>query len=403
MKYFFHNITREELFTQESLYRKKAGSEPIVIGIPKENMLLEPRVPFTPEGVQILIDAGYEVIIESGAGKGINYSDHNYSESGAFITDNKALVFSADVVFKIIPPTVEEAMLMKEKATIFSFAQLNYFPIESLKVLQHKKTTAIAYDFMKDENHNLSVLDSIHEIEGNVVISVVSELMSNQHGGKGLLLGGISGISPTEIVMLGAGSASVCAAKIALTMGCCVKVFDHDVNALRKVREKLGSSVFTSIFHPRTLEKSLISADAIVGSLRYMNGEKRYIVSEDAVKTMKKGSVIVDISIDQGGSFETSICTTISKPYYVKYGVIHCCLPNISALVARTTSMAVSNALTRELGEISADGGILNSIKRRQGFCNGVYLYNGILTNAHIGSYFGLLSNDINLLLTTVF
>jgi alanine dehydrogenase len=400
MKYFFHTITREEFFTQESLYAKKANSEPIVIGIPQENIPSEPRLPFTPEGVQILINAGYEVIVESGAGKGINYSDRHYSEAGAFISDNKALVFSADILFKIAPLTINEAKLLKERATVFSMLQLNLVSVECLKVLQKKKITAFAYDFLKDENQHFSVVNSISEIEGNVAISVISELMSNLHGGKGILLGSIAGVSPTEIVILGAGIAGIVAARIALSMGCSVKLFDHNVNNLRTAQQQLGSSVFTSVFHPRTLSKALTSADAIVGCLRHLNDDQRYIVSEDATKTMKKGAVIVDISVSQGGCFETSACTTIAKPYYIQHGVIHCCLPNLSARVARTASIAISNILTNEMVRVHNDGGIPISIKKRPGFCNGVYLYNGILTNSHLGSHVGIPSNDINLLLT---
>ena len=400
MKYFFHTITKEEFFTQESLYTKKANSEPIVIGIPRENISSEPRLPFTPEGVRILIDAGYEVIVESNAGIGINYSDQQYSESGAFISDNKAVVFSADILFKIAPPTIEEAMLLKERATIFSMLRLDLHSVECLRVLQKKKITAFAYDFLKDENQQFLVVNSICEIEGNVAISIISELMSNLHGGKGILLGGIAGVSPTEIIILGAGIAGVSAAKIALSMGCNVKLFDNNVNNLRNAQQQLGNAIFTSVFHPRTLSKALTSADAVIGCLRHLNDDRRYIVSEDGIKAMKKGAVIVDISIAQGGCFETSACTTPEKPYYVRHGVIHCCLPNLSARVARTASIAISNTLTNEMILVRNDGGISISIKKRHGFCNGVYLYNGILTNAHIGSFFGIAPNDINLLLT---
>ena len=400
MQYFFHTITKEEFFTQESLYAKKANSEPIVIGIPRENIPLEPRLPFTPEGVRILFDAGYEVIVETGAGDGINYSDQQYSEAGAFISDNKSVVFSADVLFKIAPPTIEEAMLLKERATIFSMLRLDLHSVECFRVLQKKKITALAYDFLKDENQQFSVVNSICEIEGNVAISVISELMSNLNGGKGILLGGIAGVSPTEIIILGAGIAGIVAAKIALSMGCSVILFDNNVNNLRQAQQQLGSAVFTSVFHPRTLSNALASADAVIGCLCHLNDGKRYLVSEDALKTMKKGAVIVDISVAQGGCFETSTITTPEKPYYVRNGVIHCCLPNLSARVARTASIAMSNILTNEMIQVRNNGGIAISIKKRTGFCNGIYLYNGILTNAHIGSFFGIAHNDINLLLT---
>jgi alanine dehydrogenase len=398
MEFPFQNISKEAFFTKECLYRKKTNSEPLVIGIPKENHATEPRLPFTPEGVEILINAGYEVIIESGAGDGINYSDQNFSEVGAFITESKALVYQADIVFKVTALSVEEASLLKEKATLFSMLQLSFLCPESIKVLQQKKITAIAYDFLKDENKNYSVVNSICEIEGNVAISVASELMSNQHGGKGILLGGIAGISPTEVVILGAGLAGTAAARVAFSLGCYVKVFDYNVNKLRVLQRFVGSSVFTSVFHPLTLSKALLTADAVIGCMNYVGGQ-RYLVSEDAVRTMKKGAVIVDIAVDQGGCFETSVCSSFNNPFYVQYGVIHYCIPNISARVARTASMALSNVLAVLMVEVNNNGGILNSIKRNQGFCSGVYLYNGILTNAHVSSHLNLPYNDIRLLL----
>lgn len=399
MKCSFENITKEEFFTKECLYRKTTNSQPLVIGIPKENILAEPRLPFTPEGVDILINAGYEVIVESGAGSGINYSDHNYSEVGAFVTESKTVVFQSDIIFKLGVMSVEEAMLIKEKATVFSMLQLNFLSVDVIKILQQKKVNAIAYDFLKDENKNHSVANSICEIEGSVSVSVAAELLSNQHGGKGILLGGVAGISPTEVVILGAGIAGMSAARIAFSLGCTVKIFDHNVNNLRAVHQYVSPAVFTSVFHPLTLSKALRSADAVLGCLRHITDEQRILVSEDAVKTMKKGSVIVDISVDQGGCFETSVCSHFTKPLYVQHGVIHYCVPNISSRVARTASMALSNVLADLMVTVNNQGGILETIKQQSGFCSGVYLFNGILTNSYVGSHLGLPSNDINLLL----
>ena len=393
MEYFIQTLTKEKFFTQEFLYRKDAGSKPIVIGIPKENMTREPRLPFTPEGVQILVNAGYEVIVETAAGEGINYSDMTFSEAGAFVTDNRTMVFSADVIFKIAAPTTEESEMMKEKAIVFSFLQLRHFSAESFKIMQQKKITAFAYDFLKGDN-NLSVAQPICEIEGKAAVGVLSELMSNQHGGKGILLGGIAGIMPVKIIILGAGAVCISAVKAALALGCTIEVFDHNVKNLRDVLQQTNNAALaTSVLRPAALSKALRSADAVIACLN-TDENQPFIVSEEIVKTMKKGAVIVDIT--EGGCFETSEHTTLAKPYYTRHGVVHYCLPNISARVARTSSMALSDVLTNEMAEAEQSGGILNYVKRNAGF--GAYLYNGILVNPRIGAHFDVASNDINLL-----
>jgi alanine dehydrogenase len=308
-------------------------------------------------------------------------------------------VYQADMLYKIAPFSLEEALLLKERITVFSMLQLQDLSIETIRILQHKKINAIAYDFLKDEQQNYSVVNSIREIEGKVAISVAAEMMSSQHGGKGILLGGIAGVNPSEIIILGAGISGTAAAQVALSLGSVVKVFDHDVSKLRDLHRFLGTSVCSSVFHPLSLSKALLSADAVIGCLRYEEEFRHFLVLEEAVQTMKKGAVIVDLAMNQGGCFETSVCTSLNKPYFMRHGVLHCCVPNLSARVARTSSMALSDVLSELMLSVNQDGGIVNSIKKNQGFSSGVYLYNGILTNAFIGSHLGLLSNDIRLLL----
>jgi len=396
MEYFIETLTKEKFFTQEFLYRKDASSKPVVIGIPKENTAREPRLPFTPEGVQALVDAGYEVIVETGAGEGINYPDMAFSEAGAFVTDSKTMVFNADVIFKIAVPNTEESEMMKEKSIVFSFLQLRHFSAESFRTMQQKKITAFAYDFLKDSKNTPTVTDSISEIEGKVAVGVLSELMSNQHGGKGILLGGVTGVMPTKIVIIGAENLCISAVKAALALGCTIEIFDHNINKLRAVLQQTNAaSVATSVLHPIALSKALRNADAVIACLNITENQP-FIVSEDIVKTMKKGAVIVDIT--ENGCFETSEHSTLAKPYYTRHDVVHYCVPNISARVARTTSMALSDVLSNEMAEAEHSGGILNYIKRNTGFC--AYLYNGILINSRIGTHFGVTSNDINLLLT---
>jgi len=262
-----------------------------------------------------------------------------------------------------------------------------------------RKINAFAYELIKDEQKAFPVVSSISEIEGATAISLASELMSNEHGGKGLLLGGIAGVSPTEVLILGAGISGTVAARSALALGAQVKIFDHDINKLRKIQHYLGQQVFTSVIHPNVLIKALSSADAVIGNLRYINGSERFMVSEELIKTMKQGAIIIDLSVDQGGCFETSECRTLKDPIYERFGIIHYCVPNLSARVGRTSSMALSNIFASMLLKIGNSGSVKLAITESSGFRNGAYIYSGVLVNRLIGSYYGIQANDIGLLL----
>jgi alanine dehydrogenase len=326
----------------KNVYSAKLQATPFIYGIPKENPDVETRLALTPEGVAIVTEEGHSVYVQRGAGEPMSYSDLQYSEAGAYMVDDASEVFGADIVLKIAPPTLEELNLMHDRSSILSMLQLSNLSAESIKLMMKKKINAIAFELIKDEQKAFPVVSSISEIEGNTAIAVAAELMSNDRGGKGILLGGIAGITPTEVVILGAGIAGSVAARTALALGAQVKVFDHDINKLRKIQHYLGQQVFTSVIHPAIIFKALASADAVIGNLRYINGSERFMVSEDLVKTMKPGAIIIDLSVDQGGCFETSECRTIKNPFYEKHGIIHYCVPNISARVARTSSMALS-------------------------------------------------------------
>lgn len=391
--------SQRTLFPEECLLREIAKQPRLSIGIPKEDTKIESRLALTPEGVSIITEEGHSVYIERGAGEAMAYSDLQYSEAGAFLVDNAADVFSADIILKIMPPTIEEINMMHDRSTVFSMLQLNHLSADSITLMMKKKINAVAYELIKDEQKTFPVVSSISEIEGSTAIAVAAELMSNERGGKGLLLGGVAGISPTEVLILGAGIAGSVAARTALALGAQVKIFDHDISKLRKIQHYLGQQVFTSVIHPAVLFKALASADAVIGNLRYIYGSERFMVSEELVKTMKPGSVIIDLSVDQGGCFETSKCRTLKNPVYEKHGVIHYCLPNITARVARTASMALSNIFAPMLLKIGHSGSVKQAVRESSGFRNGAYVFSGILVNRLVGEYYGISSNDIGLLL----
>jgi alanine dehydrogenase len=394
-----HPKEQRTLFPEECLLREIAKQPRLSIGIPKENTLVETRLPLTPEGVAIVTEEGHSVYIQRGAGIPMQYSDLQYSEAGAFMVEDASEVFSTDLVMKIAPPTLAELNMMHDRSAIMSMLQLTNLSADCLKLMMSKKLNAIAYELIKDEQKQFPVVSSISEIEGNTAIAVAAELMSNERGGKGILLGGVAGITPTEVLILGAGITGSVAARTALALGASVKIFDHDINKLRKIQHYLGQQVFTSVIHPTVLFKALSTADAVIGNLRYINGSERFMVSEELVKTMKPGAIIIDMSVDQGGCFETSECRTLQNPVFEKHGVIHYCVPNISARVARTSSVALSNIFAPILLKIGNSGSVDSAIIESSGFRHGAYIYGGVLVNRLIGTYYGIASNDIGLLL----
>lgn len=392
-------LSQRRLYPEESLLRELQHQVRLTIGLPCENPVSETRLPLTPEGVALVVEEGHTVLVERGAGLPMSYTDLQYSEAGAVIVESAAEVFSADIVLKIAPPTHDQLIQMKPGRSVFSMLQLSNFSADTLRLMASKKLNAIAYELIKDEQKAFPVINTLAELEGSSAIAVASELMSNGSGGKGVLLGGVAGVTPSEVVILGAGLAGSVAARTALALGASVKIFDHDVNKLRKIQHYLGQQVFTSVIHPAVLFKALASADAVIGSLRYINGSERFMVSEELVKTMKQGAVIIDLSVDQGGCFETSECRTISDLVYDKYGKLHYCVPNISARVGRTSSMALSNIFAPMLIKIGNSGSVKQAVGESSGFRNGVYMYGGILVNRLIAEYFGLPSNEIGLFL----
>lgn len=381
---------------EETLELGKKNKQ-LYIGIPKEDDS-DNRVALVPDDVSVLVANGHRVLIETNAGKNANFTDREYSEAGGEIVFDKKEVFKANLILKISPPSKEEIDLMQHKQTLISALQLTVQPKDTLKRMMDKKITAIAWDYIQDEQGIYPIIRSMGEIAGNTSVLIAAECLSNINKGKGLMFGGISGVAPTEVVVLGAGTVGEYATRAALGLGASVKVFDDSVSKLRRLQNDLGIRVYTSIVQPKVLLKALKRADVVIGAIRAPYGRTPCVVSESMVEQMKDGSVIVDVSIDQGGCFETSKVTTHQKPTYVKHGVIHYCVPNIASRVSRTASFALSNIFTPIILQIANSGGLGKILSTNAGFRHGVYIYNGTLTSSYLGETFGLPYKDMNLL-----
>jgi len=394
------DLRKEGLMPQEEMLEVETKKQELIIGIPKEDHQRESRVPLTPEAVQVLTGHGHQVVIESGAGEGANYLDNHYSESGAQITDQRSDVYQTDIVLKIDPPTMKDIEMMKQRITVLSSFQVKTHKEKAyIDKLIQKRATMISMERIQDEHHCYPLIRSMSGIAGNTAVLIAGEYLSSSHGGKGVMLGGITGITPTEVVILGAGTAAEFAVRAAMGMGAFVKVFDESVQRLRRLQAAVGVNIPTSIFHPKVIEKALKSADVVIGAVRNDDENPTFFITEDMVMGMKKGSVIVDISIDSGGCVATSEIRTQKNPAFTKHGVIHYCVPNIPSLVPRTASIAISNVVSPMLKSIGRLGGMTHHLKEDAGLRHGVYIYNGILTNETIGKRFGLPSKDIELLM----
>ena len=386
-----------QLMPQEEKLEIARHKSELFIGVPKETSYQERRICLTPDAVNSLTSHGHRVMIESGAGEHSSYSDKEYSDAGAEITQDTKKVFGCPMILKVEPATMAEIEIMNLNTIIISALQIKTRKKEYFEALTKKKITALAFEYIKDEDGSYPAVKSLSEIAGTASILVAAELMINNQIGKGLLFGNITGVPPTEVVIIGAGTVGEFAAKTALGLGANVKIFDNSITKLRRLQNNLSQRIFTSTIQPKALLKALRRCDVAIGAMR---GKDRcpVVVTETMVEHMKKGAVIVDVSIDTGGCFETSEITTHEKPTFVKNNVVHYCVPNIPSRYSKTASLSISNIITPYLLQIAEDGGIESAIRCDKGLKNGVYLYHGILTNKAIGDWFGLQDSDINLI-----
>lgn len=399
----FEALAKTSLITQEKLQEVRKRRHAFFIGLPKEIALQENRISLTPDAVALLVNNGHDVWVETKAGVGSKFSDKAYSDAGAKIVYSPQEVYQADVILKIEPPTIEEIEMMHSGQTLISALQLGHMKIEVLQALLKKKVTALAYEFIEDKVGGMPIIRAMSEIAGSSVLLIASEYLSTSNGGKGVILGGITGVPPTRVVIIGAGTVAEYAARAALGMGADVQIFDNHIYKLRRIKHLLGQQVYTSTIDTITLSETLKAADVVVGALRAEKGRPRHVITEEMVAAMKPDSLIIDLSIDQGGCVETSEITTLNKPIFRKHSVIHYCVPNVASRVAHTATNALSNIFTPTILRAAEEGGVEAMIFSHKWFMKGVYTYKGGLTNEYVARKFGLKFKNIELLMAARF
>ncbi len=377
----------------------KKSNHAFFIGLPREISLQENRISLTPDAVALLVNNGHEVWVETKAGEGSKFTDKQYSDAGAKIVYSPLEVYKAHVILKIEPPTMEEIEYMRPGQTLISALQVGHLDQELVSALVRKKVTALAYEFIEDKVGGMPIVRAMSEIAGSTVILIAAEYLSTSKKGKGVILGGITGVPPTKVVIIGAGTVAEYAARAALSLGAEIQVFDNHLYKLRRIKHTLGHQVYTSTIDTVTLSETLKTADVVIGALRAEKGRARHVVSEEMVSKMKPDSLIIDLSIDQGGSVATSEITTHDKPVFRKYDVIHYCVPNVASRVAHTATTALSNIFTPTILRAAEEGGVEEMIFSHKWFMKGVYTYKGNLTNEYVARKFGMKFKNIELLL----
>ncbi|HHU99244.1 MAG TPA: alanine dehydrogenase [Bacteroidales bacterium] len=390
---------RSALLPREEQIEKAVGRKQMSIGLPRDVHDDEKRIPLTPEAIRILTDAGNEIFMERGAGQAAGFTDREYSDNGAIVADTPSRIYECDIIIKITPFKQNEASQLKVGQTVISFMNVATMDEDVLSTLMRKRVTALASEKIKDTDGMLPVVESMSEISGITSVLLASEYLSSASGGKGVMLGGVTGVTPTEVIIIGANTAGEYAARAALGLGAIVRVFDASVHRLRNFQNLLGQRIYTSTFHPQVLQKALKSADVLIGALSSDILMPWFYVTEEMVQGMKRGSVIIDLSVDTGGCVETAEPRAIKDPIYEKHGVIHYSAWNLPSRVPKTASIALSNVFRPLMQEMADAGSITHMLRFNPGLRSGVYIYNGILTNDVLGQKFGILSQDINLLL----
>lgn len=378
---------------------KKAS---LTIAVLKEDDDAERRVCLSPEAVGLLAENGHTILVEKGAGLASQFEDVHYSDQGAQIVETKEELLKAGVILKVSALCNEEIAALGKNQTLLTTLQLllrdkNYFTR-----LSERKITALAFEKIKDNTGSYPIIRSMGEIVGNSSLHIAAKYLAHHKYGNGTMLGGIPGLKPTVVVIIGAGTVSENAAKAAIGMGAIVKVFDNSVYRLRRLQSNIQSKIFTSVLQPKNLEEALATADVVLGAMRKRKGIPSFMVPAYMIQKMKKGAVIIDVSIDEGGIFETSRLTSHNKPVFQEFGVTHYCVPNIASGVPRTASQALSNFFMPVILQIAEAGGVDQLLRSDAGFRSGVYIFNGVITDKEIGESFNMSYRDLDLLLAVL-
>jgi len=397
MKSIRSPFTHSELLPQEEMLEVQRKKGQLFIGIPKERSYQEKRICLTPDAVADLTANGHRVLIESEAGTDANFSDRDYAEAGAKITKDTTKVFACPIILKVEPPTLAELKMINPQTILISALQIKTQKREYFKQLEKKRITALAFEYIRDADGIYPVVTALSEIAGTASVLIAAELLSNPNG-KGLIFGNITGVPPLNIVILGAGTVGKFAAKTALGLGTNPKVFDQSISKLRAIQNFVGKPLYTSTIQPNNLTKALKRADVVIGAIRGKN-RSPIVVTENMVEQMKKGSVIIDISIDTGGCFETSEVTSHDNPVFTKHGILHYGVPNLPSRYPRSSSVSISNIFTPYLLHIGEEGGLEKTLRFNRSVRNGLYFYHGVLTNKTVADCFDLTYRDINLLI----
>lgn len=373
----------------------------MIIGVPKETHRHEHRVGLTPFGVRRLTQQGHTVVVETGAGEAGHFTDRNFQEAGAQIVYSPEEAYKrGDIVCRVGSLSGDELNLLRPELVICGFHHLAVMPRERVEKLMAMKATLIGYEVIRDQHGDLPVLVPISEMAGQMAVQIAAHCLYKEAGGRGILLGNVAGVPPPTVVILGAGTVGRAAARQALASGAHVIVMDADLVRLQSVHRESKGRIVTCVPIAERLVKYTAIADALIGAILIPGARAPFVITEEMVKGMKSGSVIVDVSIDQGGCVETSRPTTLDSPTFIVHDVVHYCVPNMTASIPRTTSRALANASHPFLVEIAGKG-VDRALRDDPGLAQGVYLYRGEMVNEKVGSALKMPAKQLTQLLRT--
>lgn len=390
-------FTKSELLPQEEMLEIRMPKKKLFIGIPKEHSFQEKRLCLTPDAVASLTANGHRVLLEHGAGEDANFTDKDYSEAGAEISYDVEKVFACPIILKVEPPTLHELEMINPQTILISALQIKTRDKAYFERLSEKRITALAFEFIQDKDGVYPVVSALSEIAGTASVLIATDLLASPNG-KGLIFGNVTGVPPLNVVILGAGTVGRFATRTALSLGANLKIFDQSITKLRDIQNYARQPLYTSTLQTNNLTKALKRADVVISAVR---GQDRapVLITDGMIQQMKKGAIIIDVSIDMGGNVETSEVTSHDKPVFSKYGVVHYCVPNLPSRYPRSSSICISNIFSPYLLHIGEEGGLENTLRFDRGLRNGLYCYHGVLTNKSVAEWFDLPYRDINLLI----